>query len=284
MSIVVKNLNFTYMPKTPFEKKALSDIDLEINKGEFVAVIGHTGSGKSTLLQHFNGLLTATEGEIYVDGEKIVKKNLYDIRKKVGFVFQYPEHQLFADTVYKDIAFGLKRFGLTEEETKERIEKAAKLVGLDEALFESSVFELSGGEKRRAALCGVLVSEPEYLLLDEPASGLDPKGRREMLELLKKLNEKGVTVILISHSMDDVAEVAGRVIVMNKGSIALDGTPEQIFSDPELLGSMGLDIPEITKMFRAFSERSVLSLPVVTTRAQGKALIEKLISEGRLVQ
>lgn len=284
MSIVVKNLKYTYMPKTPFEKNALKNVNLEIKRGEFVAIIGKTGSGKSTLLQHFNGLLLPTEGEVYVDGEKLTKKNLVEIRRKVGFVFQYPEHQLFEDTVYKDIAFGLKRFKLSDEEVKERIESTSKLVGLDQSLFERSVFELSGGEKRRVAVCGVLVSNPEYLLLDEPASGLDSKGKREMLRLLKKLNEQGVTVILISHSMDDVAENAERVIVINDGTVALDGTTREVFSQADLLYSMDLDIPEITRMFNDFSKASGIELPAVITKAEGKALIEELISGGRLVQ
>jgi len=282
MSISVKNLKHIYMRKTPFEKNALAGIDLEIEKGEFVAIIGHTGSGKSTFLQHFNGLLMPTEGEVFIDGEKITKKALLSIRRKVGFVFQYPEHQLFEDTVYKDIAFGLKRFKLSDEEVKARVYEAARLVGLDESLFERSVFELSGGEKRRVAVCGVLVSRPEYLILDEPASGLDSKGRREMLALLKNLNARGVTVILVSHSMDDVAETANRVIVMKEGRIALDGTPIEVFSQRDFLASLDLDIPEVTKMFMDFGDKSGLELPVVIKKDEGVVLIKKLISEGRL--
>lgn len=283
MSILIKDLKYTYMPKTPFEKTAIHDISLEIQKGEFVAVIGHTGSGKSTLLQHLNGLLLPTEGEVFIDGEKITKKNLSEIRRKVGFVFQYPEHQLFEDTVYKDIAFALKRFKLSDEEIDAKVRKAAHAVGLDEALFESSVFDLSGGEKRRVAICGVLVSDPSYLLLDEPASGLDGKGRRDMLELLKKLNSEGVTIVLISHSMDDVAEVADRIILINEGTVALDGTPEEVFSKEELLASMSLDVPEVTKLFNDFSKRSGIPLPTVTTAGQGREIIRMLINEGSLV-
>ncbi|MBQ7445223.1 MAG: energy-coupling factor transporter ATPase [Clostridia bacterium] len=283
MSILIKDLKYTYMPKTPFEKTAIHDISLEIQKGEFVAVIGHTGSGKSTLLQHLNGLLLPTEGEVFIDGEKITKKNLSEIRRKVGFVFQYPEHQLFEDTVYKDIAFALKRFKLSDEEIDAKVRKAANTVGLDEALFESSVFDLSGGEKRRVAICGVLVSDPSYLLLDEPASGLDGKGRRDMLALLKKLNSEGVTIVLISHSMDDVAEVADRIILINEGTVALDGTPGEVFSKEELLASMSLDVPEVTKLFNDFSKRSGIPLPTVTTALQGREIIRMLINEGRLV-
>ncbi len=284
MSILVKNLKHTYMRKTPFEKDALKGISLEIKKGEFVAIIGHTGSGKSTLLQHFNGLLLPTDGEICIDGERITKKNLLSIRRKVGFVFQYPEHQLFEDTVYKDIAFGLKRFKLTDEEVRERVLYASKLVGLDERLFERSVFELSGGEKRRVAVCGVLVSNPSYLILDEPASGLDSKGKRDMLALLQKLNESGVTVILVSHSMDDVAEVAGRVIVMKDGAVVLDGTPLEVFSQRDYLSSLDLDIPEVTRMFMDFADRSGLDIPVVIKKQEGVALIRQLIAEGRLLK
>lgn len=283
MSILIKDLKYTYMPKTPFEKTAIHDISLEIRKGEFVAVIGHTGSGKSTLLQHLNGLLLPTEGEVFIDGEKITKKNLSEIRRKVGFVFQYPEHQLFEDTVYKDIAFALKRFKLSNEEIDAKVRKAANTVGLDEALFENSVFDLSGGEKRRVAICGVLVSDPSYLLLDEPASGLDGKGRRDMLALLKKLNSEGVTIVLISHSMDDVAEVADRIILINEGTVALDGTPGEVFSKEELLASMSLDVPEVTKLFNDFSKRSGIPLPTVTTALQGREIIRMLINEGRLV-
>lgn len=283
MSILIKDLKYTYMPKTPFEKTAIHDISLEIQKGEFVAVIGHTGSGKTTLLQHLNGLLLPTEGEVFIDGEKITKKNLSEIRRKVGFVFQYPEHQLFEDTVYKDIAFALKRFKLSDEEIDAKVRKAANTVGLDEALFESSVFDLSGGEKRRVAICGVLVSDPSYMLLDEPASGLDGKGRRDMLALLKKLNSEGVTIVLISHSMDDVAEVADRIILINEGTVALDGTPGEVFSKEELLASMSLDVPEVTKLFNDFSKRSGIPLPTVTTAEQGREIIRMLINEGRLV-
>ncbi|MBO4363584.1 MAG: energy-coupling factor transporter ATPase, partial [Clostridia bacterium] len=179
MSLALENVTFTYMPKTPFEKTAINDVSLTIESGEFTAIIGHTGSGKTTLLQHFNGLLQPdkNKGSVYVDGEKITKKNLRDVRMKVGYVFQYPEHQLFEETVFKDIAFGLKRLKLSDEETRERVLAAAKTVELDEALLERSVFELSGGEKRRVAICGVIVTNPKYLLLDEPTSGLDPQGK-----------------------------------------------------------------------------------------------------------
>ena len=252
MSIQLNNVTHTYMPGTPFEKVALENINLEIKEGEFVAVIGHTGCGKSTLVQHFNGLLKpdSGKGSVIVDGVGIEKKNLVDVRKKVGLVFQYPEHQLFEQTVYKDIAFGLRKLKLSEEEEAKRVFEAADMVGLDRNLMDRSVYELSGGQKRRVAIAGVLVMKPSYLVLDEPAAGLDPEGKNDMLRFAKKLNrEHGTTIVLISHCMEDVADYAGRVIVMDDGKIILDGTSQYVFSKHELLKSIDLDIPEITKLF-----------------------------------
>ena len=252
MSIQLNNVTHTYMPGTPFEKVALENINLEIKEGEFVAVIGHTGCGKSTLVQHFNGLLKPDSGKGYVivDGVGIEKKTLVDVRKKVGLVFQYPEHQLFEQTVYKDIAFGLRKLKLSEEEEAKRVFEAADMVGLDRTLMDRSVYELSGGQKRRVAIAGVLVMKPSYLVLDEPAAGLDPEGKNDMLRFAKKLNrEHGTTIVLISHCMEDVADYAGRVIVMDDGKIILDGTSQYVFSKHELLKSIDLDIPEITKLF-----------------------------------
>jgi energy-coupling factor transport system ATP-binding protein len=240
------------MPGTPFEKVALENINLEIKEGEFVAVIGHTGCGKSTLVQHFNGLLRpdVNKGNVTVDGIEIGKKTLSDIRKKVGLVFQYPEHQLFEQTVYKDIAFGLRKLKLSDEEEAKRVFEAADMVGLDGSLMERSVYELSGGQKRRVAIAGVLVMKPSYLVLDEPAAGLDPEGKNDMLRFVKKLNkEHGTTIVLISHCMEDVADYAGRVIVMDDGKILLDGTSQYVFSKHELLKSIDLDVPEITRLF-----------------------------------
>ena len=284
MSLVLENVTFTYMPKTPFEKTALNDVSLSVESGEFTAIIGHTGSGKTTLLQHFNGLLIPdkNKGSVFVDGEKITKKNVRDVRMKVGYVFQYPEHQLFEETVFKDIAFGLKRLKLSDEEIKERVLAAAKTVDLDEALLERSVFELSGGEKRRVAICGVLVTNPSYLLLDEPASGLDPAGKREIMKLLKSLNDRGITIVFISHSMDDVAENARRVVIVNDGGIGLDGTPYEVFKNRELLTSWGLDVPEVTKLFDDLRIKSGLDIPHVIKISEGVKLVEKLKAEGRL--
>ncbi len=252
MSIKLNNVTHTYMPGTPFEKVALENINLEIKEGEFVAVIGHTGCGKSTLVQHFNGLLRpdVNKGNVTVDGIEIGKKTLSDIRKKVGLVFQYPEHQLFEQTVYKDIAFGLRKLKLSDEEEAKRVFEAADMVGLDRSLMERSVYELSGGQKRRVAIAGVLVMKPSYLVLDEPAAGLDPEGKNDMLRFVKKLNkEHGTTIVLISHCMEDVADYAGRVIVMDDGKILLDGTSQYVFSKHELLKSIDLDVPEITRLF-----------------------------------
>ncbi|MBP5766550.1 MAG: energy-coupling factor transporter ATPase [Clostridia bacterium] len=286
MSLALENVTFTYMPKTPFEKTAINDVSLTVESGEFTAIIGHTGSGKTTLLQHFNGLLQPdkNKGSVYVDGEKITKKNLRDVRMKVGYVFQYPEHQLFEETVFKDIAFGLKRLKLSDEETRERVLAAAKTVELDEALLERSVFELSGGEKRRVAICGVIVTNPKYLLLDEPASGLDPQGKREIMKLLKSLNERGITIVFISHSMDDVAENARRVVIVNDGRIGLDGTPYEVFKNRELLTTWGLDVPEVTILFDNFARESGMDIPHVIKVSEGVELVRKLKAEGRLAQ
>lgn len=281
MSIRLVNVTHTYMPKTPFEKVALKNVTLEIREGEFVAVIGHTGCGKSTLVQHFNGLLRPDSGEVYVDGVKLEKKNTAALRKKIGLVFQYPEHQLFEETVYKDIAFGLKRLKLPPEEQEKRVYAAAEKVGLDRSLMERSVYELSGGQKRRAAIAGILVMEPAYLILDEPAAGLDPEGRKEMLRFAGKLNrEQGTAIVLISHSMEDVAETAGRVIVMEDGEIVMDGTPAGVFSHYELLQSKGLGVPEITGLFIRLHRVCPEVSPQVFTVEQAVAEIRRLQEKG----
>lgn len=252
VSIKLNNVKHTYMPGTPFEKVALDGINLEIKKGEFVAVIGHTGCGKSTLVQHFNGLLKpdAKCGQVFVDDVEITKKTQGAVREKVGLVFQYPEHQLFEQTVYKDIAFGLRKLKLSDEEEAKRVYEAAEQIGLDTDLMDRSVYELSGGQKRRVAIAGVIVMKPDYLVLDEPAAGLDPEGRKEMLDFAKRLNkEQGTTVILISHCMEDVADNAERVIVMDDAKIVLDGKPDEVFGQYEFLKGIDLDVPEITGLF-----------------------------------
>lgn len=251
MSIKIKNLNYIYAKGTPFEKTALKEINLEIGDGEFVGIIGHTGSGKSTLIQHLNGLIRATSGELEVNGIKIDKnsKNLENLRQQVGLVFQYPEHQLFELTVAKDIAFGPKNLGLNTEEIAKRVKEACELVGLGEKYMEKSPFELSGGQKRRVAIAGVLAMQPKVLILDEPTAGLDPKGRDNILGKIKALHQQtGMTIILVSHSMEDVAEYVDRVIAMDSGQIILDGNPHEVFSQRDTLLSVGLNVPQITEL------------------------------------
>ncbi len=251
-----ENLQHVYQKGTPFEKAALKDINLHIKKGEMVAIIGHTGSGKSTLIQHFNALELPTGGKVFINGEDVCDKktNLKLLRSKVGLVFQYPEHQLMEQTVKKDIAFGPKNLGITGDELEERVCLAAKMIGLREEYLEKSPFELSGGEKRRVAIAGVLAMEPEAIVLDEPTAGLDPRGRDELFELLKKLNDTGMTVVIVSHSMEDVAKIAKRIIVIDDGKIVLDGDVDYVFSKGGYLKSIGLDIPLITEVMLKLSE------------------------------
>ncbi len=251
MSIIAENLSYTYMPGTPFERVALRNINLEIEDGEFVGIIGHTGSGKSTLIQHFNGLLRPTEGRVLINGMDTAGKDLKELRRLVGIVFQYPEHQLFEETVYKDIAFGLRRQELTEEQTREEVLKAVKTVGLNEDILEKSPFELSGGQKRRVAIAGVLVMKPSILILDEPTAGLDPRGRDEIFGFFTEIHRTmGITVILVSHSMEDIARLVDRVIVMNDGTIEMDGRTGDVFSDIEKLESIGLSAPQVAYLMK----------------------------------
>lgn len=248
--IKAENVNYIYQQGMPFERQALYDINLEIPDGALVALIGHTGSGKSTLIQHFNALVKPTEGKIFVDGIDVTapKADLKLVRRTVGLVFQYPEHQLFEETVYKDIAFGPKNMGLSEEEIDERVRKSAALVGLKEKYLERSPFELSGGQKRRAAIAGVLAMNPRVLILDEPTAGLDPKGRDDILSTVKKLHDErdDMIIIFVSHSMEDVAKTAEHVIVMNEGHIEMQGSVAEVFSHAERLQEIGLNVPQIT--------------------------------------
>lgn len=252
MSIVVSNLNFIYSPNTPFETVALKNVSFEIKTGEFVALIGHTGSGKSTLIQQLNGLIKPTSGSIVINGVDITKQNakLTEVRRKVGLVFQYPEYQLFDETVQKDIAFGPKNMGLSDEEINKRVKTSMDLVGMSfERYKDKSPFELSGGQKRRVAIAGVLAMSPEVLILDEPAAGLDPKAKNEILGNIKKIHAKtNNTIILVSHSMSDVSEIADRLLVMNKGQIEYFDTPVNVFKNEERLKEIGLDVPDAIKL------------------------------------
>ncbi len=259
MSIKIENLTFIYNENTPFESRALDNINLEIKDGEFVGLIGHTGSGKSTLIQHLNGLLKPTSGKITIGDVDITTKgvSLKAIRQKVGLVFQYPEHQLFEETVYKDIAFGPINLGLTQEEVDRRVREAMELVGLDfEAVSERSPFELSGGQKRRVAIAGVLAMKPEVLVLDEPTAGLDPKGRDDILGQIQSLYEKNkMTIILVSHSMEDIARLVNKIIVMHKSKVAMVGSPREVFRRADELEGLGLGAPQITYFMKAFKSK-----------------------------
>ena len=257
MSIVLEHVSYTYSPETAYEIHALKDVNLEIPDGQFIGLIGHTGSGKSTLVQHLNGLVRATSGHIYFNGEDIYAKD-YDMRRlrsRVGLVFQYPEHQLFEVDVLSDVCFGPKNQGLTPEECEKRATEALRLVGLKEKYWKSSPFELSGGQKRRAAIAGVLAMRPGVLVLDEPTAGLDPKGRDEILDQIAYLHRQSdMTVILVSHSMEDIAKYADRIIVMNKGKILYNDTPKQVFSHYQELEKIGLAAPQVTYIMHDIRE------------------------------
>lgn len=259
MTIKIEHLNHIYNANTPFESKALDDISLEIKDGDFIGLIGHTGSGKSTLIQHLNGLLKPSSGSIEVCGIDITKKKvkLKEVRQKVGLVFQYPEHQLFEETIYLDIAFGPKNLGLSESEIDIRVKNSMELVGLDFLdMKDRSPFDLSGGQKRRVAIAGVLAMKPEVLILDEPTAGLDPKGREEILDQIRALyDRKDITIILVSHSMEDIARLVEKIVVMHKGKIAMYDTPLEVFKRVEELESFGLGVPQITYFMRALKEK-----------------------------
>ena len=281
--IKTEDLTFVYGEGTPFEKVAVNGVNLEIEKGEFVGVIGHTGSGKSTLIQHFNGLLKPTKGNIYIDGEKLWedKGKLRDIRFKVGLVFQYPEYQLFEETVYKDIAFGPKNMGLSDDEIDRRIKETARLVGLKEEIMDKSPFELSGGQKRRVAIAGVMAMEPEVLILDEPTAGLDPKGRDKILGQIKEYHkEKGNTVLLVSHSMEDVAKNASKILVMNKSRLYMYDTPQNVFSKSSELSAMGLSVPQVTRVFDRLKAMGVDIGEDIYTVEYASKLIAKRLKGG----
>ena len=286
MSIKIENLTHIYMPKSPFEKKALDNVNLVIEDGEFLALIGHTGSGKSTLIQHLNGLLEPSSGRIVVDDVDITNKEtkLTDIRKKIGLVFQYPEYQLFEETIEKDIAFGPTNLGLNEDEILRRVKISMEMVGLDyETYKDVSPFDLSGGQKRRVAIAAVIAMEPKVLILDEPTAGLDPKGRDDILEQIKILHEKyKMTIVLVSHSMEDVGKLAERIVVMNQGKIALLGKPEEIFKEVETLESIGLAVPQVTYLMRALREKGFDVSEEVFTVEQGSKELLRILSKNNL--
>ena len=282
MSLIeIKNLTHIYSEGLPFEKKAIDDINLKIEENEFIGLIGHTGSGKSTFIQHLNGLLKPSSGEIIVDGMKVDKSssNLTELRKKIGLVFQYPEYQLFEETIERDIAFGPGNLDLSEEEVSRRVKASMDSVGLDyETYKDKSPFELSGGLKRRVAIAGVLAMEPKVLILDEPTAGLDPRGRDEILSEIKSIHEKRkITVILVSHSMEDVAKIAERIIVMDKGKVFLDSNPREIFRNENKLLSVGLGIPQITSLMRALKKKGLdINEDSITVEEAKESLIKYL--------
>lgn len=272
----LKKVSYVYSEGDAFEKKALDEISLEIPDGQFIGIIGHTGSGKSTLIQHLNGLLRATSGAIYYDGENIYQEG-YDmrtLRSKVGLVFQYPEHQLFEIDVFSDVCFGPKNLGLSKEEVEERAKKALTQVGLDESYYKKSPFELSGGQKRRVAIAGILAMHPQVLILDEPTAGLDPKGRDEILDQVALLQkERKITVMLVSHSMEDVARYVDRIIVVNDGKILFDDTPKQVFQHYKELESVGLAAPQVTYVVKALKEKGWDIDTTATTVEEAKEAI-----------
>lgn len=281
MSIKAEHLNYIYGQGTAFEQKALNDINLEIRDGEFIGLIGHTGSGKSTLIQHLNGLIKATSGAVYYNG-----KNIYDdgydmrtLRSHVGLVFQYPEHQLFEIDVFIDVCFGPKNQGLSKEETEARAREALAMVGLDESFYKQSPFELSGGQKRRVAIAGVLAMNPDVLILDEPTAGLDPKGRDEILDQIERLHkEKKMTIILVSHSMEDIAKYVDRILVMNHGEKVFDDTPREVFKHYKELEAIGLAAPQITYVVHTLREHGVPIDNNITTVEEARDEILKLLN------
>lgn len=280
-----EHLTYSYSTGTPFEVTAIEDINIEIEPGELVAVIGHTGSGKSTLIQHFNGLLKPQSGKVYVDGQDIweSKKTLRASRFAVGLCFQYPEYQLFEETVYKDIAFGPKNMKLSEEEIDRRVREAARFIGVTDEMLQKSPFDLSGGEKRRVAIAGVMAMEPKILILDEPTAGLDPRGRDTIMGLIRNYREEtGRTVMIVSHSMDDVAEIATRVLVINDRHVAMYGTVPEIYARSEELVAMGLDIPQVTKIFLGLKENGLPVRTDIFTVEQARAELRELREKGVL--
>lgn len=280
MSIILDKVNHIYSPNTAYQIQALKDVNLKIEDGQFIGIIGHTGSGKSTLIQHLNGLMKATSGSIYFHGKDIYDDDfdLRELRNRVGLVFQYPEHQLFETTIFEDVCFGPKNQGLTKAEAGLRAFEALKSVGMPEELYYQSPFDLSGGQKRRVAIAGVLAMKPEVLILDEPTAGLDPAGRDEILDLVARMHrERGITVILVSHSMEDVAKYVQRIIVMKQGSVMYDGTPKEVFRHYKELEAVGLAAPQVTYLMNELKARGLQVDTDATTIAEARAsLLEAL--------
>ena len=284
MSIIVDKVNYVYSAGTAYEIKALDDINLKIEDGEFIGIIGHTGSGKSTLIQHLNGLINATSGSIYFHGQDIYDKkfDLRELRNRVGLVFQYPEHQLFETTIFDDVCFGPMNQGLDKNEAGLRAFEALRQVGIPEDLFYQSPFDLSGGQKRRVAIAGVLAMKPEVLILDEPTAGLDPGGRDEILDLITRMHrERGMTVILVSHSMEDVAKYVNRIIVMNQGRVMFDDVPKEVFKHYKELEAVGLAAPQVTYLMHKLRDRGLNVDTDITTIAEARAAIMKAVLGGK---
>ena len=285
MSIIVDKVSYVYSEGTAYEIKALDDINLEISDGEFIGIIGHTGSGKSTLIQHLNGLIKATSGAIYFHGQDIYDKDfdMRELRNRVGLVFQYPEHQLFETTIFDDVCFGPMNQGLKKEEAGLRAFEALRSVGIPEELFYQSPFDLSGGQKRRVAIAGVLAMKPEVLILDEPTAGLDPGGRDEILDLITRMHrERGMTVILVSHSMEDVAKYVERIIVMNQGKVMYDDVPKEVFKNYKELEAIGLAAPQVTYLMHELKERGLNVNTDATTIAEAReTLLNAILGKRR---
>ena len=283
MSLILDHVSYVYGEGTPLEVRALDDVSLQIPDGQFVGIIGHTGSGKSTLVQHMNGLLQATSGRIYFNGQDIYDRDykLKNLRSKVGLVFQYPEHQLFEIDVFSDVCFGPKNLGLEKKEAELRAFAALRSVGLSEELYYQSPFEISGGQKRRVAIAGVLAMEPEILILDEPTAGLDPKGRKEILDQIRKLQtDTGMTILLVSHSMEDVAEYVDRIIVMNKGKVMYDDVPKKVFACYRELEAVGLAAPQVTYILHELKERGFqVNTEATTIREAAETICEAIMME-----
>ena len=282
MSIKINHLTHIYNEGTTFEKVALNDVNIEIKTGEFIGLIGHTGSGKSTLIQHLNGIIYPTHGEILLDDENIHKDKakLKEVRRRIGLAFQYPEYQLLEMTVYKDVAFGPTNLGWSKEKIHESVVDALNIVGISPEIYEKSPFELSGGQKRRVAIAGVLAMNPEVLILDEPTAGLDPKGRDEILAAIRKLHEeRGITVILVSHSMEDVAKLVDRIIVMHRGQVAMTGTPREIFAHPMELEQMGLAAPQVSYVFAQLKAKGYDVPTDIYTVEEAKEALLKLVKQ-----